>query len=268
MMGVKTAITLEEVSSILSCTLLTPTEHGVSDSVYITDKGVLKLFESASEDAILEERNLLLTLSSLPVTKHSSDVFFLQKKPCVLYEKLNGQSLKHANDNHIIQMAEFMRRFHAQTAGLTSINTPLFESSRLQSLIHQTNYLPFQEIFDSIDLQFSRDGVIHGDLFLDNALFENGELSGVFDFIEACEGDFLFDLAVVAISWCLDEKDDYAKINLLLTHYNSNMEFKEFVPYMRYALLYYATSRYINHRDYQSLLAKITFLDTHPKGSM
>lgn len=264
-MGVKTAITLEEVSNLLSCTILTPTEHGVSDSVYLTDQGVLKLFESASTDAILEERNLLLNLTMFPVTKHSSDIFFLQEKPCVLYTKLNGQSLKHADDNHIVQIARFMREFHTCSAGLTSANTPLFDPSRLQSLIDQTQYLPFQKIFDSIDLQLARDGVIHGDLFLDNALFENGELSGVFDFIEACEGDFLFDLAVVAISWCLDGENDHAKVALLLTHYNTEIRFENFVPYMKYALLYYATTRYLNHRNYQPLLDKITRLD---KGNM
>jgi len=267
-MGVKTTLSVKEVSAIISCTVLTPTEHGVSDSVYLTDQGVLKLFESASKDAVLEERNLLLNLSHLPVTKHNSDIFFLQKKPCVLYEKLKGESLIHADNHHVIQIAEFMRCFHQQTAGITSTNTPLFESARLQALIKRTQYLPFQRIFDSIDLELSCDGVIHGDLFLDNVLFDNGELSGVFDFIEACEGDFLFDLAVVAVSWCLGTKDAYAKVTILLTHYNPDVSFEDFVPYMKYALLYYATTRYLNDRDYQSLLAKITLLDTHPKGSM
>lgn len=267
-MGIKTVITLQELSPIINSAILIPTEHGVSDSVYITDQGVLKLFESASTDAILEERNLLLNLSMLPVTKHSSDVFFLRNKPCVLYEKLNGKSLKRADDNHIIQIGTFMRRFHEQTAGFTSINTPLFEASRLQSLIGQTQYLPFQRIFDSIDIELSRDGVIHGDLFLDNVLFTNNELSGVFDFIEACEGDFLFDLAVVAASWCLDEENNHSKVSLLLTHYNTEVSFEDFIPYMKYALLYYATTRYLSHRDYQALLDKITLLDEQCKGQM
>ncbi|HQS67066.1 MAG TPA: phosphotransferase [Sulfuricurvum sp.] len=267
-MGIKTVITLQELSPIINSTVLIPTEHGVSDSVYITDQGVLKLFESASSEAILEERNLLLNLSRLPITKHCSDIFFLHKKPCVLYEKLGGKSLESADDNHIIQIAGFMRRFHKQTAGKTSINTPLFEVANLQMLIDQTQYHPFQQVFDSIDIQLSRDGVIHGDLFLDNVLFTDDELSGVFDFIEACEGDFLFDLAVVAASWCLDGEDDHGKVNLLLTHYNANIGFEDFIPYMKYALLYYATTRYISHRDYQSLLDKIIRLDEYAKGQM
>ncbi|MFA6188659.1 MAG: phosphotransferase [Sulfuricurvum sp.] len=267
-MGVKTTITLREVCDQIACTVLIPTEHGVSDSVYITDQGVLKLFESASSDAISQERDLLHRLTHLTVAQQSSDVFILHDKPCVLYEKLKGKSLEKADNHHIIQIAEFMREFHKCTAGLASTNTSLFEASRLQGLIHQTQYLPFQQIFDSISIQLSNDGVIHGDLFLDNALFENGQLRGVFDFIEACEGDFLFDLAVVAISWCLDGENDHSKVELLLTRYNTSLSFEGFIPYMRYALLYYATTRYLNHRDYQSLLAKITLLDTLHKGNL
>lgn len=267
-MGIKTHITITDLPSTLDCRTLTPTEHGVSDSVYLTDNGVLKLFEFASEDSIVEERNLLINLSHLPVTKHNSDVFFLQEKPCVLYETLNGQSLKHANDNHIIQIAKFMREFHTCSATLTSTNIPLFEISRLQMLIDQTQYQPFQQVFDSIDIKLARDGVIHGDLFLDNVLFRDDELSGVFDFIEACEGDFLFDLAVVAVSWCLEGEDDQFKVSLLLSHYNTPMSFEDFIPYMKYALLYYATTRYISHRDYQSLLDKIIHLDEYSKGPM
>lgn len=267
-MGVKTELSLEEISRVVSCNVLIPTKHGVSDSVYITDLGVLKLFESASADAILEERNLLLSLASLPVAKHCSDLFILHHKPCVMYETLKGKSLESADNDHIVQIAEFMHRFHEQTAGLTSTNIPLFEASRLQSLIDQTQYLPFQKLFDSIDLQLAHNGVIHGDLFLDNVLFDNGQLSGVFDFIEACEGDFLFDLAVVAVSWCLNGEDDLFKVNLLLTHYNTPISFQDFIPYMKYALLYYATTRYIGHRDYQTLLNKIIGLDEYYKGPM
>ncbi len=267
-MGVKTSLTLNDVPLAIKCGTLLPTQDGVSDSVYMTDRGVLKLFESASEKTVLEERNLLLTLSHLPVTKHNSDVFFIHKKPCVMYAKIPGKSLTKAKETHIVQIATFMRRFHEQTVGLTSTNIPLFEPKRLQSLIDQTQYLPFQKIFDSIGIQLSCDGVIHGDLFLDNVLFTNDELSGVFDFIDACEGDFLFDLAVVAVSWCLDGEDEHSKVSLLLSHYNSGVSFVNFIPYMKYALLYYATTRYINHRNYQSLLDKITRLDEQYKGQI
>lgn len=265
-MGIKTLITLDELSAVFPCSVLIPSEHGVSDSVYFTDRGVLKIFETASLSSIQEKRTLLLALSELPITRPISDIFFLREKPCALYETLPGKSPESAEKTHIIQIADFMNRFHAQSARRTSSNLRLFERERLQSLIAQTNYPVFQILFDSIDLELSNDGVIHGDLFLDNALFDNDALSGVLDFTEACEGDFLFDLAVVAASWCLDQTPDRSKIDLLLRYYDRNIYWEEFAPYMKYALLYYATTRYLNGRNYQSLLQKIRLVDTLQKG--
>lgn len=45
-------------------------------------------------------------------------------------------------------------------------------------------------------------GVIHSDLFRDNALFDGDALKGVIDFHFAREGAFIEDVAVAALDWC------------------------------------------------------------------
>ena len=46
-------------------------------------------------------------------------------------------------------------------------------------------------------------GPIHGDLFRDNTLFEDGQLTGFFDFYFAGVDSWLFDIAVCMNDWCV-----------------------------------------------------------------
>ena len=45
-------------------------------------------------------------------------------------------------------------------------------------------------------------GIIHGDLFRDNVLFDGGRVVAVIDFEQAAAGAFLYDLAVGVNDWC------------------------------------------------------------------
>lgn len=52
-------------------------------------------------------------------------------------------------------------------------------------------------------------GPIHADLFRDNAMFEDGELTGFFDFYFAGCDTFLFDIAVCLNDWCVLHDQDH-----------------------------------------------------------
>jgi homoserine kinase type II len=69
-------------------------------------------------------------------------------------------------------------------------------------------------------------GVIHADLFPDNVLFMDGEVSGLIDFYFACNDAFAYDLAVMLNAWSfeMDGTFDIAKGNALLGAYHKHRD--------------------------------------------
>ena len=68
-------------------------------------------------------------------------------------------------------------------------------------------------------------GPVHADLFRDNALFDDGRISGVIDFYFAGVDCLLYDVAVCANDWCLptaaDRRLDRARTAALLAAYDA-----------------------------------------------
>ena len=68
-------------------------------------------------------------------------------------------------------------------------------------------------------------GIIHGDLFRDNALFESDDLSGVIDFYHACDDYLIQDIAITINDWCIEEGELIPSLQqALLDGYNEVRE--------------------------------------------
>ena len=93
-------------------------------------------------------------------------------------------------------------------------------------------------------------GVIHGDLFRDNLLFEGDRLTGLLDFHHAAHGYLIYDLAVAANDWCSgpDGRLNPAQANALLAACHrvrplADAELDAFPAFMAYAALAFWLSR-------------------------
>jgi homoserine kinase type II len=72
-------------------------------------------------------------------------------------------------------------------------------------------------------------GVIHGDLFPDNVLFDHTTITGVIDFYFACQDMLAYDLAVMINAWCFDQSQRFNpdKAKALITGYTSNRSLQD-----------------------------------------
>ncbi|NPU94939.1 MAG: homoserine kinase [Gammaproteobacteria bacterium] len=93
-------------------------------------------------------------------------------------------------------------------------------------------------------------GITHGDLFHDNALFEDNRLTGIIDFYNACHDLFIYDLAVLVNDWCstVDFTLDEPRLQAVLLGYEELRPLepleKQFWPRMlAYAALRFWLSR-------------------------
>ena len=56
-------------------------------------------------------------------------------------------------------------------------------------------------------------GIIHGDLFIDNIFFNKNKLSGIIDFYFAANDMYMYEIAICINALCFDQKNSKFKIN-------------------------------------------------------
>lgn len=249
-MGVKTKVSIDDLKPFLSVNSLIESSDGISHSVYFCDdKYILKIYESQNNHFnIDDEINLLNLCQNLKVPKVIKKLK-IKDKEAIVFSKAYGCSLSDVENKHLEQIGIFLRDFHTLTKNKSFDSKQTFSKEYLQTLINKTKNSEFQRLFDEIDINLKNDGIIHGDLFVDNAFFQDDELSCVFDFADACNGDFLFDLAVVALSWCSSKEE----IKTLINSYDKTIDFDVFINYLKYASLYYCVTRFIANKDFDNI---------------
>ena len=260
-MGVKFEIDRQSLPIDYRGYSLIPTSDGVVSTLYLLDdRYALKIYDDETpQQSIDEEISLLSHIATLKVPQ-IVDTFRVDGKRAILYTQISGESPQEPTLGQISQIGRFLSDLHITTQGMNSSNPDIFGRAHLEKLISTLHHPTLYHHYSTIECHLRADGIIHGDLFRDNAKFEGDRLSGVFDFSDTCVGDFRFDLAVVALDWCFDgEKLNSTKIDTLLESYHhQTITTEELLPYLRYALLRYATSREVGgYKDSGVLLRRL-----------
>ncbi|MBA4262077.1 MAG: homoserine kinase [Comamonadaceae bacterium] len=214
-----------------------------------THEHVLTVFERLGFDQLPYYLQLMKHLAGkgIPVPGPVADaqgaiLHTLQGKPAAVVDKLRGKSELAPSEHHCQAVGDMLARMHLagrdfpmsqpNLRGLPwwnqTVPVVLPHLSERQAALIRTE-LAFQNHVAASPAHAALPrGPVHADLFRDNAMFENGALTGFFDFYFAGDDSFLFDLAVCLNDWCIrhatDETDgqhDDARAQAMLAAYQA-----------------------------------------------
>lgn len=195
---------------------------GIENSTYFVEAGgqryVLTIFEQITAEQLPFYSDLLLWLAArelpvaCPVVGSAGAIQIIAGKPALLFPRLRGVHPQQPSAAQIREIGEFLGKMHAHTQAypqeLANPRGQDWYLATAQALQPQVN-CELNEFLDLVCDQFADlsafdlpRGLIHGDLFRDNALFEGDKLSGVIDFFSAGTDLLVLDVAVVANDWC------------------------------------------------------------------
>lgn len=193
-----------------------------------TDQGefVLTLFESHSVEKLSFYLGLMAHLSKAGIptiqavssTQHKL-VHELNDKPASFIKRIKGENPVEISPSHCTQMGEMLARFHLSARNYPQQMDNEFDLAWQKTTVE--NWLDLDKIptddaallQNELAHQFNNQsktnalpsGIIHGDLFRDNSLFDADKLSAILDLYTACNDTLLIDLAIVINDWCFKE---------------------------------------------------------------
>jgi homoserine kinase type II len=148
----------------------------------------------------------------------------LKGRPAALVMRLPGASVAQPQVAHCRAIGQAMARMHLATLDFAprrdNDRGPLWRAEVARLVGPRLNDEERRLLRESVE-ELREDcsatlpnGVIHADLFRDNALFEAYRLTGIIDFYYAHNGAFIYDLAVAVADWCFDEDKRVLHANL------------------------------------------------------
>jgi len=210
--------------------------NGIENTNYFvtTSKGqyVLTIFEQLTLDDLPYFLELMAFFSeaNIPTAhpiadKRNEYIRILNGKPAALVKRLNGVSIDIANVKQCQEIGIQMAKMHLSSKQFKFSR----EASRNEDWRIQTSKLVMPKLNKDEQALLNRElnyikttkvghldtSVIHADLFRDNVLFIDDEVTGIIDFYYAYNGFSIYDLAVTVNDWCTSGDINRDKENIV-----------------------------------------------------
>ena len=278
-MSVFTPLNLDEVRTWLrefdigEIVTLKGIAAGITNTNYFVitanNRYVLTIFEKNDLDELPYFVDLMAYLAKHDVPcpapiadKNNITLHTLKGKPALMVSCLQGRDVESPNLAQCMAVAQTLAHMHVAGAGFQSISHNQrganWRSQTAQQVLPKlsaddANLLKSELAYQmALNLSDCPHGVIHGDLFRDNVLFDGDTLGGFIDFYYACHDVLAYDVAIAVNEWCIyaDGRLDDEKLNAFLMAYQRVRAFENVESAHWYALLRRAALRFWLSRLY------------------
>lgn len=255
-MSVFTTLTLPEVQDFLQdfsigeVTELKGIAAGITNTNYFviteTSRYVLTIFEANTIDELPYFVDLMAHLAehNIPcpepiADKHGVALQEIEGKPALLVSCLQGRDVSEPDAAQCAQVGRMLAHMHlaGDAFGQQSNNQRdaawrSNTAAQVMGKVSADERVLLQQVLafqDNLDLDSLPRGVIHGDLFRDNVLFDGAALGGFIDFYYACHDVLAYDAAIAVNDWCLTESGgfDEPRLNAFMQSYTEVRPFNE-----------------------------------------
>lgn len=196
---------------------------GAGNSSYLVtsqnEKYVLTIFDDKSLAHVSQLAKLLGYLATNDFTttrillaeNNSNPVMRFGNKPVLVKEYITGEVCSNCDEKMLIQVGSSMATLHQISVPDFLPREHPYGKQEFPSVVETKIDAEYEEWLAErckyLDQYLPKDlptSLIHGDLFFDNVLFEEGELKALIDFEEACQYYRVFDIGMGIVGMCTE----------------------------------------------------------------
>jgi homoserine kinase type II len=159
------------------------------------------------------------------IDKEGNYIIKLKNKAACIVSFLEGKDKNLLNSKNCFDIGKIIARIHNVTKNIKLYRKNSMGIKNLDPLLKSIKFK--SKKFSNLEkflINNLRDikknwptklpqGIIHGDLFIDNIFFKQQKLSGIIDFYFAANDHFMYEVAICINALCFDHKNSKFKIN-------------------------------------------------------
>ena len=213
-------------------------KKGIENTNYLLKtnkkKFILTIFEKRVQKkdlpffmSLMEKLNQKKIICPKPLKNNSrGHLSTIQNKPASIVTFLRGKDKVSLNPKNCFDIGKNIAKFHKVTSKIKLYRENSMSIKKLGSLLKSIKFKSnkissklkpiLNMCLKDIKSQWPKklpDGIIHGDLFIDNIFFDKNRFSGFIDFYFSSNDYLMYEIAICINALCFDKKRNSFKIN-------------------------------------------------------